>query len=151
MVQFLLPRCADQSMLRERENMAADNKQWRYAHALFRRFRQKTLRAGEANDGRLLAQCGCEEICAETFFIIFIIMSTHFDPNGEKFPYLASRRGGGRTGEGSAMIRARPEPGATGRHDFGPSRGMRACGSTGLVRWWSNPAWRDSRRSSSWP
>ena len=32
-----------------------------------------------------------------------------------------------------------------------PSSFIRACGSTGLTRWWSKPASCDRRRSSSWP
>ena len=46
MVQFFLPRCADQSTLRELADMAPDDQKWRYAHALFSRIRDKAIRAG---------------------------------------------------------------------------------------------------------
>lgn len=81
MVRFFLPRCADQSTLRELDDMASDEQKWRYAHALFSRIRDKTLRAGLAKDGLLQHQYSFEEICAKTFFN----MSGHIP--GEEFPF----------------------------------------------------------------
>ncbi len=82
MVRFFLPHCSDQSTLRELDRMASDDQQWRYAHALFRRIRAKTLRADEANDHLLQHQYGFEEICAKTLFN----MSGHSDPDCKEFP-----------------------------------------------------------------
>ena len=81
MVRFFLPRCADQDTLRELDDMAADDRKWRYAHALFRRIRGKTLRADAAKDALLQHQYGFEEICAKTLYN----MSGHV-PGGE-WPY----------------------------------------------------------------
>jgi hypothetical protein len=81
MVRFFLPRCADQSTLRELDEMASDDKKWRHAHDLFSRIRYKTLRANSANDELLQAQYGFEEICAKTLFN----MSPH-SPD-EELPY----------------------------------------------------------------
>jgi hypothetical protein len=82
MVQFFLPHCADQSTLCELESMASDDRQWRYAHALFSRIRDKTLRANEAKDRLLQNQYSFEEICAKTLFN----MSGHYDPGCKEFP-----------------------------------------------------------------
>lgn len=81
MVRFFLPRCADQSTLRELDEMASDGREWRHAHALFRRIRDKTLRADAAGDRLLQHQYCFEEICAKTLYN----MSGHV-PGGE-FPY----------------------------------------------------------------
>jgi hypothetical protein len=68
MVRFFLPRCSDQSTLRELEDMASDDQKWRYAHALFSRIRDKTLRAEAAKDLLLQHQHSFEEICAKTLY-----------------------------------------------------------------------------------
>jgi len=81
MVRFFLPRCADQSTLRELDEMASDDQKWRYAHALFRRIREKTLRADAAKDRLLQHQYSFEEICARTLYNI----SGHTP--GQEFPY----------------------------------------------------------------
>jgi hypothetical protein len=81
MVRFFLPRCADQSTLRELDDMASDDRKWRYAHALFSRIRDKTLRAEKAKDELLQHQYGFEEICAKTLYN----MSGHI--KGKEFPY----------------------------------------------------------------
>jgi hypothetical protein len=81
MVRFFLPRCADQSTLRELEAMAGDDEKWRSAHALFSRIRDKTLRADKAKDELLQHQYGFEEICAKTLYN----MSGHI--KGREFPY----------------------------------------------------------------
>jgi len=82
MVRFFLPRCADQSTLRELDQMASDDMQWRYAHALFQRIRHKTLRADTTKHSLLQHQYGFEEICAKTLFN----MSGHCDPGCKEFP-----------------------------------------------------------------
>lgn len=81
MVQFFLPRCADQTTLRDLDDMAADDRKWRYAHALFSRIRDKTIRADTAKDALLQHQYGVEETCAKTLYN----MSGHV-PGGE-WPY----------------------------------------------------------------
>jgi len=81
MVQFFLPRCADQSTLRELDDMASDDRKWRHAHALFSRIRDKTLRADTVKDRLLQHQYSFEEICAKTLYN----MSGHV-PGGE-WPY----------------------------------------------------------------
>ena len=81
MVRFFLPHCADQSTLRELDDMALDDKKWRFAHALFSKIRGKTLRADENRDRLLQHQYSFEEICAKTLFN----MSGHIP--GEKFPH----------------------------------------------------------------
>ena len=68
MVRFFLPRCSDKSTLGELDKMASDDRQWRYAHALFSRIRDKTLRADATNDRVLQVQYSFEEICAKTLF-----------------------------------------------------------------------------------
>jgi hypothetical protein len=82
MVRFFLPHCSDQSTLRELDRMASDDRQWRYAHALFGRIRDKTLRAEDAKDILRQHQYSFEEICAKTLFN----MSDHYDPQCKKFP-----------------------------------------------------------------
>jgi hypothetical protein len=82
MVQFFLARCNDQSTLRELAAMATDDSQWRHAHALFRRIRDKTLRADVAKNKLLQYQYSFEEICAKTLFN----MSGHYDPQCKEFP-----------------------------------------------------------------
>ncbi len=62
MVRFFMPRCSDPSTLRELDSMASDDQQWRYAHALFRRIRAKTLRADGAKNNLLQHQYSFEEI-----------------------------------------------------------------------------------------
>ena len=81
MVRGFLPRCADQSTLRELDDMASDDEKWRYAHALFNRIRDKTLRADRAQDELLKHQYSFEEICAKTLYN----MSGHIP--GREFPY----------------------------------------------------------------
>jgi hypothetical protein len=81
MVRFFLPHCTDQSTLRELDSMASDDRQWRYAHALFSRIRAKTLRADDVKDRLLSGQYSFEEICAKTLYN----MSGHV-PGGE-WPY----------------------------------------------------------------
>jgi diguanylate cyclase (GGDEF)-like protein len=68
LVRFFLPRCADQSTLRELDDMASDDKKWRNAHDLFGRIRDKTLQASAAHDRRLETQYLFEEICAKTMY-----------------------------------------------------------------------------------
>jgi hypothetical protein len=82
MVRFFLPRCSDLTTLRELERMASDDQQWRYAHALFRRIRDKTLRADDTGHQLLQHQYSFEEICAKTLFN----MSSHSDPSCKEFP-----------------------------------------------------------------
>jgi hypothetical protein len=81
MVRFFLPLCAEQSTLRELDDMASDEKKWRYAHALFRRIRDKNLRADGAKDEFLQYQYCFEECCAKTLYNI----SGHI--KGQEFPY----------------------------------------------------------------
>lgn len=81
MVRFFIPRCADQSTVRELDDMASDDEKWRYAHSMFSRIRDKTLRADAAKDRLLQHQYTFEEICAKTLYN----MSGHI-PGGE-FPY----------------------------------------------------------------
>ncbi len=80
MVRFFIPRCTDQSTLRELDEMASDDEKWRNAHALFSRIRDKTLRADAAKDTLLQHQYSFEESCAKTFYN----MSGHF--KGGEFP-----------------------------------------------------------------
>src|SRR5262245_16466711 len=80
MVRFFLPHCAEQSTLRELDAMASDDEQWKFAHALFRRIRDKTLRAIAAKDRLLGHQYAFEEICAKTLYNI----SGHL--RGKEFP-----------------------------------------------------------------
>ena len=82
MVRFFMPRCSDPLTLSELDSMASDDQQWRYAHALFRRIRAKTLRADKAKDNLLQHQYCFEEICAKTLFN----MSGHYDPGCKEFP-----------------------------------------------------------------
>jgi hypothetical protein len=81
MLRFFLPQCADRSTLGELDEMASDDQKWRYAHALFSRIRDKTLRADTAKDRLLQHQYSFEEICAKTLYN----MSGHA-PGGD-FPY----------------------------------------------------------------
>lgn len=81
MVQFFLPQCADQSTLRELDEMATDDAKWKYAHALFRRIRDKTLCEDTKKVELLRHQYCFEEICAKTLYN----MSGHV-PGGE-WPY----------------------------------------------------------------
>jgi hypothetical protein len=81
MVRFFLPRCADQSTLRELDDMASDDEKWRHAHALFSRIRDKTLRADTKKDKLLQHQYSFEEICAKTLYNL----SGHI--KGREFPY----------------------------------------------------------------
>lgn len=81
MVRFFLPRCSDQSTLRELEAMTSDDEKWRYAHDLFGRIRAKTLCADRAADSLLQQQYGFEEICAKTLYN----MTGHI--TGGEFPY----------------------------------------------------------------
>jgi hypothetical protein len=81
MVQFFLPRCAEQSTLRELDDMASDESKWKYAHALFCKIRKKTILAEEANNTLLECQYCFEEICAKTLYNI----SGHI--KGREFPY----------------------------------------------------------------
>ncbi len=68
LVRLFLPRCSDQSTLRELDDMASDDKNWRHAHDLFGRIRDKTLQASAAHDRRLETQYLFEEICAKTMY-----------------------------------------------------------------------------------
>jgi hypothetical protein len=81
MVRFFLPRCADQSTLRELEEMALDEQKRRYAHALFSRIRAKTMGADATDNALLQYQYSFEEICAKTLYNI----SGHI--KGGEFPY----------------------------------------------------------------
>jgi hypothetical protein len=81
MVRFFLPRCADQSTLRKLDEMASDDEKWRYAHDLFSRIRDKTLRA-DAKANELLQHQYCfEEICAKTLYNMSV------DIKGKELPY----------------------------------------------------------------
>jgi len=68
MVRFFLPLCSEQSTLRELEEMVADEKKWRFAHALFRKMRGKNLQAIDARDKLLQHQYCFEETCAKTVY-----------------------------------------------------------------------------------
>jgi hypothetical protein len=81
MVRFFLPLCAEQSTLHELDDMASDEKKWPYAHALFSKIRNKTIRADKAKDELLQYQYSFEEICAKTLYNI----SGHI--KGKEFPY----------------------------------------------------------------
>jgi hypothetical protein len=81
MVRYFLPRCTEQSTLRELDDMTADDREWRYAHALFCRIRDKTLIADAAKDTLLQHQYSFEEACAKTLYN----MSGHV--SGGEFPY----------------------------------------------------------------
>lgn len=81
MVRFFLPHCAEQSTLRELDDMVSDEKKWPYAHAIFSKIRDKTIRADEAKDKVLQCQYSFEEICAKTLYNI----SGHI--KGKDFPY----------------------------------------------------------------
>jgi hypothetical protein len=81
MVRFFLPLCADQSTLRELDEMAADDEEWRHAYSLFSRIRDKTIRADETKNSLLKHQYSFEEACAKTLYN----MSGHI--KGEGFPY----------------------------------------------------------------
>ena len=63
------------------DDMSSDDQKWRYAHALFSRIRDKTLRADKAKDELLQHQYSFEEICAKTLYN----MSGHI--KGTEFPY----------------------------------------------------------------
>ncbi len=81
MVRFFLPHCADQSTLRELDQMSANGEKCRFAHALFSQIRDKNLRAIKAKDELLEHQYCFEEICAKTLYNI----SGHI--KGKEFPY----------------------------------------------------------------
>lgn len=81
MVQFFLPRSDEQSTLLELDSMAADERAWKFAHALFGRIRDKNLRAIKAKDRLLQHQYGFEEICAKTLYNI------SGQVKGKEFPY----------------------------------------------------------------
>jgi len=68
LVGLFMPRCTEQTTLRELEAMASDAERWRYAHALFGRIRLKTLQADAAHNRLLRHQYGFEEICAKTLY-----------------------------------------------------------------------------------
>ena len=82
MVQFFLPRVREQTTLRELGQMASDPSRWRYAHVLFGRIRNKTLKADDTNNELLQWQYSFEEICAKTLFNL----SDHYDPQGKECP-----------------------------------------------------------------
>ena len=81
MVRYFLPLSNDQSTLRELEDMATDDSQWRFAHDLFGRIRNKTLSADTKRNSVLQYQYSFEEICAKTLYNI----SSH--EKGGEFPY----------------------------------------------------------------
>jgi hypothetical protein len=81
-LHFFLPHCSDQSTMLELSNMASDPQQWRYAHALFTRIRDKTLKADRTKNELLQYQYSFEEICAKTLFNL----SEHYDPQCKPFP-----------------------------------------------------------------
>ena len=81
MVRFFIPMCADQATLKELDEMASDDKQWRFAHALFQRIRSKTLQADVNEDTLHQYQYGFEEICAKTLY------NMSWQTKGEEFPY----------------------------------------------------------------
>ncbi len=68
MVRFFLPFCTDTSTLTELRDMAPDPKQWREAHNLFGRIRDKTLRTDRSKTRFLILQYSFEEICAKTLY-----------------------------------------------------------------------------------
>ncbi len=70
LVAFFLPHCADRSTLTELSVMASVPAQWREAHKLFSRIRDKTLKADTANNRRLQLQYSFEELCAKTIYNI---------------------------------------------------------------------------------
>ena len=70
LVTLFLPHCADRSTLSELKAMASDTKQWREAHKLFSRIRDKTLKADEVSHRRLQLQYSFEEFCAKTLYNI---------------------------------------------------------------------------------
>ena len=83
LVRFFRPWCTERSTLVELEEMAADDRRWRYAHELFHRIRGKTLAADATHDRRLQCQYSFEEICAKTLYNL----SGHL-PGGEwPFPF----------------------------------------------------------------
>jgi hypothetical protein len=70
LIALFLPHCADRSTMLLLKVMASDAKQWREAHKLFRRIRDKTLKADETSDRRLQLQYAFEELCAKTLYNI---------------------------------------------------------------------------------
>jgi hypothetical protein len=82
MVRFFLPYCREQSTLLELLQMASDPVRWRHGHALFRRIRDKTLKADNATAKLFQSQYAFEEICAKTLFNL----SDHYDPGYKEFP-----------------------------------------------------------------
>jgi hypothetical protein len=70
LIAFFLPHCVDRSTMSELKDMASDSQQWREAHKLFSRIRDKTLKADEANNRRLQFQYSFEELCAKTLYNI---------------------------------------------------------------------------------
>jgi hypothetical protein len=82
MVRFFLPRCDEPSTLLELDAMVLDREQWKFAHALFGRIRDKNLCAIKTKDRLLQHQYAFEEICAKTLYNI----SGHI--RGKEFPPL---------------------------------------------------------------
>lgn len=70
LIALFLPRCKDRSTLFELKVMASDSNQWREAHNLFSRIRNKTLKADDTSNRRLQIQYSFEELCAKTLYNI---------------------------------------------------------------------------------
>ena len=68
MVCFFIPHCGDVTSLNELRSMAEDHAEWRKAHDLFDRIRNKTLKADKNNDRVLQHQYSFEEIYAKTLY-----------------------------------------------------------------------------------
>jgi hypothetical protein len=75
-VEFFLPRCGDPTTMNELHRMALDRTQWRFAHDLFGRIRDKTLRVDRRGNRLLQCQYSFEELCAKTLYNL----SEHYDP-----------------------------------------------------------------------
>ncbi len=65
---FFLPYCADKATMTELKEMAGDERKWRNGHELFRRIRNKTLRADASKNIALQHQYSFEEICAKALY-----------------------------------------------------------------------------------
>jgi hypothetical protein len=81
MLLFFLPYCSDQSTLLELKEMVPNFKQWREAHKLFQRIRNKTLEADKTNARLLQYQYSFEEICAKTLYNL----ADHHEGFSEKY------------------------------------------------------------------
>src|SRR5688572_33486776 len=68
LVEVLAAGVSDRETMDELLRVIDDRGRWTEAHALFRRIRDKTLRAIANGDGRLEAQYCFEEICAKSIY-----------------------------------------------------------------------------------